>query len=67
MLNRNAASHIIYHILLHIYTQMKAIRVSSRPTKPPEILFAEESGAVVEVAIDVLPELVVWVVLVVSV
>lgn len=40
---------------------MEAIRLSSSPTKPPEILFAEESGAVVELAIDVLPELVVWV------
>ena len=40
--------------------------MSSSPTKPPEILFAAETGAVVEVAIDVLPELVVWVALVVS-
>lgn len=52
-------SYIAYCCI--IYIQMEAIRLSSSPTKPPEILFAEESGAVVELAIDVLPELVVWV------
>lgn len=58
-------SYIAYCCI--IYTQIEATRARSNPTTPPEILFTDDSGAVVEVVMDVLPELVVWAAPVVSV